>query len=73
MPPNLCHVAIVCSTFQLVGELGKPLFLTEGQAGFAHWLMWVEERLINPLSSDRFTLVQTDAWTPVASLKSPTH
>lgn len=69
-PPNLPHEAIVCSTFQLVGELGKPLLLAKGQAGFAHWLIWEEERLINPLSSDRFTLVQTDAWTQVVSLKS---
>lgn len=63
-------MAIVCSTFQLVGELGKPLFLTKGQTGFAHWLMSGEERLINPSISDRFTLVQTDAWTQAASLKS---
>lgn len=26
-PPKLHHVAIVCSTFQLARELGKPLFL----------------------------------------------
>lgn len=73
MPPNLRHAALVCSTFQLVGELGKSFFLTKGQAGFAHWLMRWQERLINPLSSDKLTLVQTDAWAQAASLKESTH
>lgn len=39
MPPNPCHMAIVQSTFQLVEELGKWLFLANEQAKLAHYRM----------------------------------